>query len=216
MGIAHDVAGWEFIILAVISAARVGGKLVTARRAGARPVAIAAEGLGLYSTVLFLVSGLLVLHYAHRTWLSWIVVAVGTAGLLLLAVLGIMSRRRVGGIIPPPSAAGSADLSNNILLNAGPADISAPEEAIVLDASTLDLIEKITNAKFSTVRLSGGYDEEEVDRFLDKLVAVLREGGRLNEAELLNARFTVTRLRPGYVKQDVHSLLQEVARAALC
>jgi DivIVA domain-containing protein len=44
-----------------------------------------------------------------------------------------------------------------------------------MDARHLDLIERIKNAQFRTTRLSPGYDEEEVDNFLDRVVAILRE-----------------------------------------
>ena len=76
------------------------------------------------------------------------------------------------------------------------------------------LIERIQNARFRTTRLGSGYDEEEVDDFLDKLVAMLSGGGRLDAAELSIVRFTTTRLRPGYVKQDVDAFLREIALAA--
>jgi hypothetical protein len=59
------------------------------------------------------------------------------------------------------------------------------------------------------------YDEEEVDVFLDKVIAVLSEGGQPAQAELRGAHFTTTRLRPGYVRQDVDGFLHEIARASL-
>jgi DivIVA domain-containing protein len=74
------------------------------------------------------------------------------------------------------------------------------------------LIERIQNARFRTTRLGSGYDEEEVDDFLDKLVAMLSGGGRLDATELSSVRFSPTRLRPGYVKQDVDAFLLEIAR----
>jgi DivIVA domain-containing protein len=73
---------------------------------------------------------------------------------------------------------------------------------------------RIEKATFSTTRLSTGYDEEEVDVFLDKVIAVLSEGGQPDQAELRSAHFTTTRLRPGYVMQDVDSFLHEIARAS--
>jgi DivIVA domain-containing protein len=76
------------------------------------------------------------------------------------------------------------------------------------------LIEQIQNARFQTTRLASGYDEEEVDAFLDKLVATLDDGGRLDAAELSVVRFSTTRLRPGYVKQDVDAFLREIAQLA--
>lgn len=85
----------------------------------------------------------------------------------------------------------------------------------MLDATTVDLIKRIKTATFGTTRLSTGYDEEEVDNFLDQLVAVLSEAGLPGQSELRNARFATTWLRPGYVRQDVDRLLQEIAQATL-
>jgi DivIVA domain-containing protein len=87
--------------------------------------------------------------------------------------------------------------------------------AIVLNAATAELIERIKNATFGTTRFSAGYDEEEVDIFLDKVVAVLGQAGRPDHGELSNPQFTTVRLRPGYARQDVDRLLREITQAAL-
>jgi DivIVA domain-containing protein len=142
-----------------------------------------------------------------RTWLNWILIPLVIAGLASLAVPGIVSRRRDGvpwwrfwvRVISSPSAA---------------AGTTGPRPAITLDARTSGLIGRIEKARFSTTRLSTGYDEEEVDVFLDKVIAVLSEGGQPDQAELRSAHFTTTRLRPGYVTQDVDSFLHEIARAS--
>jgi DivIVA domain-containing protein len=75
------------------------------------------------------------------------------------------------------------------------------------------LTERIKDVKFSTVRLARGYDEKEVDDFLDKLVAILSEGGQLERSELRNARFSTTLIRPGYDMRDVDTFLEEIAQA---
>jgi DivIVA domain-containing protein len=93
--------------------------------------------------------------------------------------------------------------------------MTGPGPAIALDVRTSGLIGRIKKARFSTTRLSAGYDEEEVDIFLDKLIAVFSEGGQPDQGELRSARFTATRLRPGYVTQDVDSFLHEIAGATL-
>ena len=67
----------------------------------------------------------------------------------------------------------------------------------VEQAMPAGLIERIKNVRFSTTRLAPGYDEEEVDTFLDKLVAVLSEDSELDRSELHEVRFSRTRLRPG-------------------
>jgi DivIVA domain-containing protein len=84
-----------------------------------------------------------------------------------------------------------------------------------MDARYLDLIERIKNATFGTTRFSAGYDEEEVDAFLDKVVAVLGEAGRPDHGELSNAQFRTVRLRPGYAREDVDRLLREISQATL-
>ncbi len=64
-----------------------------------------------------------------------------------------------------------------------------------MDASFLDLIERIKNAKLRTTRFSPGYDNVEVDALLDRLVAILRASDRLDPEEVHNVRFTTRRLR---------------------
>jgi DivIVA domain-containing protein len=83
-----------------------------------------------------------------------------------------------------------------------------------MDARHVDLIERIKNAEFRTTRFSPGYDEKEVDNFLDRLVAILRESGLPDPEELRTVQFATTRLRPGYATQDVDGLLHEIAEAA--
>lgn len=83
-----------------------------------------------------------------------------------------------------------------------------------MDARYLDLIERIKNAQFRTTRLSPGYDEEEVDSFLDRLVAILRESDLPDPGEVRNVQFTTRRLRPSYVMEDVDGFLREIAEAA--
>ena len=83
-----------------------------------------------------------------------------------------------------------------------------------MDARCRDLIERIQNAKFRAIRFSPGYDEQEVDNLLDRLVAILRESALPDPEELRKVQFTTRRLRPSYVMQDVDSLLREVAEAS--
>jgi DivIVA domain-containing protein len=76
-----------------------------------------------------------------------------------------------------------------------------------------ELLDRIGNARFGTT-LRGGYDEEEVDEFLDRITDNLTRGERGTLQQLAGeARFTTARLRPGYVVADVDSLLASVERA---
>jgi DivIVA domain-containing protein len=76
------------------------------------------------------------------------------------------------------------------------------------------MISRIENARFSTTRFGPGYDEEEVDKFLDVLVRALSDEGTLDPAMVREAKFSVTRLRPGYNQEDVDALLDDVERYA--
>jgi DivIVA domain-containing protein len=82
-----------------------------------------------------------------------------------------------------------------------------------MEARYLDLIERIQNAKFRTTRFSPGYDDEEVDNFLDRLVAILRASDLPDYGEVCNTEFTTTRRRPGYAMKDVDRFLREIAEA---
>jgi DivIVA domain-containing protein len=76
------------------------------------------------------------------------------------------------------------------------------------------MIDRIEHARFSTTLLRPGYDEREVDQFLDKIVQELREELPVNVAKLYTASFTHSRRYPGYVIPDVHALLDEIVQYA--
>jgi DivIVA domain-containing protein len=194
----HEVAGWLSLACGVVGAGGVLRRLRAARRGGAGFRAVPLEVWAWLLTSLgVLASGILYLHYPrypHGTWLNWIPPTFATAGIAVLIVAGIAGFRR---IIRDSSAPGPE-----------------PEPTVTIDDRTADLIERIKNARFGTTRLGQGYDEEEVDVFLDKLVAVLSGGGQLHHSELRAAQFSRTRLRPGYVMADVVAFLDQVAQAA--
>jgi DivIVA domain-containing protein len=143
--------------------------LVRATRNETRSGAIPA---GVWSGLLVglgvLVSGVLYLRYPRYprgTWLGWIPITLITAGLMFVIVPWVLSRSRARHL--GSSSADTPGLSS--------APMPGPGPAITLDASSMGLIEWIKNVRFSTTRIAPGYDEEEVDAFLDKLVAVLGE-----------------------------------------
>jgi len=135
--------------------------------------------------------------------------------LAAVAAIGTVSGRRYGvarwrlwgRATPPLSGAELPGSDRAVTLDSGP--------GIVLDVATAALIERIKNATFDTTRFSAGYDEEEVDTFLDKVVALLGQASRPAQAELSNVQFTTVRLRPGYARQDVDRLLREISQATL-
>ncbi len=74
------------------------------------------------------------------------------------------------------------------------------------------LIDRIRHARFDTTR-RGGYEEEEVDEFLDRIMRNLIRGERGTMQQLAGEPlFTRVRLRPAYVVADVDDLLGSVAR----
>jgi DivIVA domain-containing protein len=77
-------------------------------------------------------------------------------------------------------------------------------------AETDRLIGLVRNVRFVTTRLTEGYDEREVDAFLDRLIVQLRER-RARSADIRGARFRTTRVRPGYAQSDVDGFLDHLA-----
>lgn len=73
-----------------------------------------------------------------------------------------------------------------------------------VSSGTGPVIARITSAQFRTTRREG-YDEREVDGFLDGVIQALRRGQRAGPPP----GFTTVRLRPGYDKQDVGALVSE-------
>jgi DivIVA domain-containing protein len=99
--------------------------------------------------------------YPHGTRLAWIPFVLAAAAVILLIVPWIMSRKKARRL----------DLSSAYIPSLTAADMPGPEPAPEPDARTAGLIERIKNVRFGTTRLAPGYDEQEVDTFLDKLVA---------------------------------------------
>lgn len=72
----------------------------------------------------------------------------------------------------------------------------------------------IDHALFKTVRFTEGYDEDEVDAFLDKVALALAEPAdgvqQMHSDHVKNAEFTITRLREGYDMTEVDAFLDRV------
>jgi DivIVA domain-containing protein len=216
MGILDGVEGWALILIAVTTASGPLRQLRRARRSGARlRAAPDSVWTGLLLSLAWACFGVGALLRPRNVWSGWGFLLAAIAALASVAAIGTVSRRSYGvawwrlwvRAAPPLADAERPASDPAVTLVSGP--------AIVLDATTADLIERIKNATFGTTRLSAGYDEEEVDAFLGKVVAVLGQAGRPDHGELSNAQFTTVRLRPGYAKQDVDRLLREIAQAIL-
>jgi DivIVA domain-containing protein len=196
----QDIVG---LVLIGLGFSIIGLSLPPLIKAVRRKERLAAIPVGVWSGLLtgagVLLNGIYV-RGARDPNAGWAVLNPGTliiAGLLLPVVPWIVSRRKAGRL--DSSSAGTPGLGS--------------EPAIALDAGTTGLIERIKTVTFSTTRLSPGYDEEEVDVFLDKLVAALSRDGQIDRSELRDVRFSRTRMRPGYVSTDVDAFLEEVAQA---
>jgi DivIVA domain-containing protein len=89
----------------------------------------------------------------------------------------------------------------------------------------------VSGARFSATKLHAGYDEEDVDQFLDVVARDLGERWRVIDAGRERARtvppptlffnagvvrertFGTTKFRQGYVTKDVDELVDQVARS---
>ena len=198
MGI-EEVTGGLMIVAGAVYVTRALPSLARAGRNEARYAAVPAEAWsGLCAGLGFWAGGVLYLldpGYSHGSLLAGIPFVLAAASVILVTIPRIVSRMKAGR--PGLSSADTPGL------------ISAPEP----DASAAGLIERIKHVQFGTTRVVPGYDEQEVDTFLDKLVAALSQDGRLDRSELRDVQFSTTRLRPGYQMPDVDSFLEEVAQA---
>jgi DivIVA domain-containing protein len=213
MGI-NDVGGALAIVLGAQFTIRAVAMLARPRRSGARSEP-GGPWAGLLTGSGFLLIGVLYFIYPrfpHGTRLGWIALALLGAGLILMVVSSAGSFRSPGRVRRlGPISTHTLDLSS---LEPSSPDLPGPGPAVTPDARTAALIERIKNVRFSTVRLVPGYDEQEVDCYLDKLVALLSENGQLDRSELHDIHFSRTRIRPGYAMPDVDTFLAEVAQAA--
>ncbi|MDN3356591.1 DivIVA domain-containing protein [Actinomadura sp. DC4] len=72
------------------------------------------------------------------------------------------------------------------------------------------LVGLVRNVQFGTTRFKLGYDEQEVDTFLDKTITALREN-RARASEVKNAVFATARMRAGYRQPEVDAFLERLA-----
>jgi DivIVA domain-containing protein len=72
------------------------------------------------------------------------------------------------------------------------------------------LVGLVRNVQFRTTRLTPGYDEQEVDDFLDTTITALREGSA-RASVVKKSVFATTRMRPGYRQAEVDAFLDRLA-----
>jgi DivIVA domain-containing protein len=75
--------------------------------------------------------------------------------------------------------------------------------------------EDVLSQRFQIVKLREGYDQDEVDDFLDRVVESLHGTGavRMTAQDVLAARFTATKFRAGYDQDQVDDFLDRVVEA---
>ncbi|WP_019634850.1 DivIVA domain-containing protein [Actinomadura atramentaria] len=80
------------------------------------------------------------------------------------------------------------------------------------DAGAAALAEWVRGARFRASRFRPGFDAQEVDAFLDRVVAGLcGDAAPVAAAEVRSVRFTVVRFMPGYDGREVHRFLVKLA-----
>ncbi|WP_440104523.1 DivIVA domain-containing protein [Streptosporangium sp. H16] len=92
-----------------------------------------------------------------------------------------------------------------------PARRAAPEEPEREENE--DRAARVERVAFRPGRLGMGYNEDEVDAFLDRIVATLRgtTDTPLTPGDVRAARFATVMLRPGYAIAEVDEFLDELA-----
>lgn len=80
----------------------------------------------------------------------------------------------------------------------------------IRSADTDRLIGLVRNVMFATTRMQVGYDEGQVDQFLDQTIVALREN-KARPSEVRAAQFSTTRMRPGYRQPEVDAFLDRLA-----
>jgi DivIVA domain-containing protein len=80
------------------------------------------------------------------------------------------------------------------------------DDVSVNDDASEAMIIRIRNARFRTTRFRSGYNEREVDTYLDEVISRLE----LGQPPVPPTGFSVTRMVPGYVLDDVDTLVDEI------
>lgn len=125
--------------------------------------------------------------------------------------LGTVADRPHPGTLPEPTAV----RKTRRVVPAPPVPVPAPEEAPDRPAMRP---EEIRDWTFAMTRLTTGYNEQEVDEFLDAAeatLAALQNGNPkhavLTSIDVERVRFATTRARPGYDPAEVDAFLDTFA-----
>ena len=98
------------------------------------------------------------------------------------------------------------------------ADVILPTAHGTCDDARVLTADDVLNTRFRAVKLEHGYDQDEVDDFLDRVMHTLRarETGTtpsspVTAQDVADVRFQATRFREGYAMTEVDDLLDRVA-----
>lgn len=76
--------------------------------------------------------------------------------------------------------------------------------------------EDVRRVRFNNARFRAGYNQDEVDEFLDRVESYLRSGrtspaaGSLTPEAVIDQRFSATKFRPGYDQDEVDDFLDRI------
>jgi DivIVA domain-containing protein len=193
MVLVNEIVGWLCVIGGTVKVATMSFLLVRARQGGAPLHAVSVTTRSeLLAGAASLAVGVVCLTYG-------LTIAAANAFVFALLIAWL-------SMVPAPRFVRHMKVQR---VQVAPAPHSAFPAG--LDDATLGIIRRIKDVRFMTTGLRPGYDEKEVDTFLDRLIADVTVGGRLDRDELHSVQFTRTRLRPGYTLEAVDSFLADVA-----
>jgi DivIVA domain-containing protein len=109
-----------------------------------------------------------------------------------------------GEVAEPPDTAEGAETTTAA---------HTPVEGVPAETWFEEQAARVERARFRSGRLGMGYNEDEVDAFLDRVVATLRRAtdAPLTPADVRDAKFSTVLLRPGYAIGEVDEFLSDLA-----
>lgn len=93
--------------------------------------------------------------------------------------------------------------------------LAEPTDALRQEQWFEEQAARVERVGFRSGRMGGGYSEDAVDAFLDRIVATLRgtTDQPLRPEEVREAQFPTVMVKPGYLIQDVDAFLEDISKA---
>lgn len=97
-----------------------------------------------------------------------------------------------------------------------PFDPKTPRSVASSPKETTRLVTMIENVRFQQTKYSSGYDQDDVDDFLDSLIAAVKRGKRGSDIEtfIAGAKFNLAKFREGYDMDEVDEFLDRFILAS--